>query len=146
MPNHTISSTFKDDAGSVPIGGTTYVVNAELNESLKVPAGSVNLEFDFTFLHTKVNDYCLSLATQTAAQAAANPQGYTEAASGALVVNVNSITTPAPVLTVNAKQPHVLAACLPGTTNEFSADVTKFFISNSGSTDLVLLVKVGLNT
>ena len=129
----------------MPIAGTTYTYAGEVNEALLVPAGSVDLEKDFEFLFGKVGAYCFSLATQTAAQAAANPPGFTEAASGALVAKFNSSGTPVPSLTINAKVPHVFAACIQGTTNEFTADVTKVFLSNAGSTDLWLLAKIGLN-
>lgn len=144
MPNHTISTTFKDDAGSVPIGGTNYIVAEEVNELLHVPAGSVNLAFAIEFLHAKVHDYCISLGVQTAAQALTDT--YSEASAGSILLNVNSTSSPAPALTINAKQPHVFAPCVPGTVNEFTADVTNFFCNNAGSTDLVLCVKIGLNT
>lgn len=144
MPTHTISSTFKDDAGSVPIGGVSYFVADEVNALLVVPAGSVNLPFLIEFLHLKVNDYCLTLGTQTAAQQAAGT--FSEAPAGSMLINVNSSGTPAPAITIQAKQPHVFAACIPGTANEFTADVTEFFCNNSGSAALVLAVKVGLNT
>lgn len=144
MPTHTVTMSFKNDAGSVPIGGTSYFVPNEVNAFLKVPAGSVNLSFALEFLFAKVNDYCLSLGSQTPAQALAGT--FSEATVGSMLVNVNSSGSPAPAITVNAKQPQVYAACVPGTTNLFSANVTAFLCNNSGSSDLVLVVKVGLNT
>jgi hypothetical protein len=88
-------------------------------------------------------DYCLAVGTQTSAQAATG--SYSVATAGSLLVNVNSSGTPAPALTIQAGQPHAFCAGLPGTVNEFSADVTKFYCNNAGSTALVLIVKIGLN-
>ena len=146
MAQFTVGTNFKSPARVVPIGGTIYEFDLGLDTEFKVPAGSTNLEFDFEMLHAKIAAYCLSLGTQSASQAAANPPSFSEATAGELVVKVNSITTPAPTITVDAKIPHAFATAIQGSTNEFSADVTSFFISNAGSTDLFLLVSVGLNS
>jgi hypothetical protein len=143
MPLHTISATFRDDAGSVPLGATVYNVPGEVNELILVPAGSVNLEKDFEFLHLKVVDYCVAVVQQTPAQILAGT--YSEPASGTILINWNSTGAPAPAMTVNAKQPHVFAPALAGTTNEFTADITKAYFNNAGSADLSVVIKVGLN-
>ena len=143
MPLHTVSATFRDDAGAVPLAGTVYNVAGEVNELLVVPAGSVNIEKDFEFLHLKVVDYCLAVVSQTPAQVLAGT--YSEPSSGTILINVNSTSSPTPAITVQARQPAVFAPCIAGTTNVFTADVTKFYLSNAGAVDLSLVVKVGLN-
>ncbi len=144
MPLHTVSSSYKADAAVVPIGGTTYSVPGECNELLVVPAGATDLEFDFEFLFGKVVCYCIALGTQTAAQAALGT--FSEALTGSVDLKWNSTGTPVPDMTLDAKKPHVFADCLPGTVNEFTANITKVYASNAGAAPLVVSVKVGLNT
>lgn len=143
MPLHTIGATYKDDAGSVPLGTTVYAVPSEVNALLTVPAGSVDLEKDLEFYYARATCYVLAVATQTPAQVLTST--YSEPAAGSIGVKVNSTSSPVPdAFTVQSKQPLVFAPALAGTTNKFTANVTKFYLSNSGSLDLVLVVKVGL--
>lgn len=143
MPQHTIGATYRTDAGSIPLSATSYVVNDAIEAVFPVAAGAVNTPYLITFPHVKVHDYCLAVGTQTSAQVA---QGaFSEAAAGQIEIKVNSTGSPVPDLTIVAKLPHAFAPCLVGTANEFSADVTEFFLSNPGIADLVLIVRIGLN-
>lgn len=146
MAEFTVGTNYKSPARTVPIGGQVHEFPIGIDQEFLVPAGSVNLAFTFEALHAKIATYCLSLGTQSAAQAAAHPPGFSEATAGELVVKVNSITTPAPTITIDAKVPHVFDTAVQGSTSEFSADITSFNISNAGSTDLWLLVSMGLNS
>lgn len=109
----TISYSGNGKAVSAPVG--TYTGTKDAGVATVVPAGSTNLEIDVAFPHDTIQSFIMT-----------SDQNVT--------VNVNSSTTPVPALTINKTAPLVYGSDF-NFSNPFTADVTKFFISNAGTTD-----------
>jgi hypothetical protein len=134
VPIHTVGLSFKTDAGSVPISTIPFIDDTEINGNYLVPAGQTK-EYDIAFAFADVNDYVIHLL---------NGSGTGEATAGAVTAKFNSTTTPAPSVSLLAKKP-VWHAPGFGTTSVFTVDVTKVFLVNTGTTDVIVAIRIGTN-
>lgn len=109
----SISYTGNGKAVTTPVG--TYTGIKDAGVATVIPAGAVNFEVDIVFTFADI-------------------QAFVMASDQNLTVKVNSSTTPVPSITLKATAGLVWGFDY-GVPNPFTADVTKFFISNPGATD-----------
>jgi hypothetical protein len=122
---HTIAQTYRNDAGSISAVTTVTVGPAEVNLDISVPASTTNAEHDIVFTFASV------LACDLYA-------------SGALTVKTNSTSAPDDTFTLAALQAKTYASGTGGSgsavgTNLFTANVTKFYVTNASSTTAATL-------
>lgn len=109
----SISYTGNGKAVSTPVG--SYTGTKDAGVATVIPAGSTNLEIDVVFTHATIQSLVMSTDQD-------------------LTVNVNSTTTPVPALTIK-KTAGLVWGSDYSTANPFTADVTKFYVTNAGVTD-----------
>lgn len=119
----SISYTGNGKAVTTPIGTYTGVKDAGV--ATVIPAGATDLEIDIVFTF-------------------ANIQSFVMAADQNVTVKVNSATTPVPSITLKATAGLVWGHDY-GVANPFTADVTKFYVSNPGAVDAKFSFRVLYN-
>jgi hypothetical protein len=108
-----VSYTGNGKVVTTPLG--TYTGSKDAGVATVIPAGSTNLEIDVSFPHATIQAFIMT-SDQT------------------LTVNVNSTTTPTPAISLAKTAPLVYGSDFVQA-NIFTADVTKFFVTNAGATD-----------
>lgn len=119
----SISYSGNGKAVSTPLG--TYTGAKDAGVATVIPAGSTNLEIDVAFPHATIQSLIMTSDQD-------------------LTVNVNSTTTPTPALTLKKTAPIVYATDF-SYSNPFTADVTKFYVTNAGSADAKFSFRVLYN-
>lgn len=109
----SISYTGNGKAVSTPVG--SYTGTKDGGVATVISAGATNTEVDIVFTYALIQSFVMS-----------SDQDVT--------VKVNSSTTPVPQIALK-KTAGLVWASDYGTTNPFTADVTKFYITNAGTTD-----------
>jgi hypothetical protein len=114
---HQITAGYKNDSGSITSVTATYQDDTEIGEDMLVTGGSTNKEYDVAFTIANVKTCVL----------------YSDKA---VTIKTNSISSPQETITLAAGQQKLYTSDgLAGGTVPFSGNVTKFYISNAGTTD-----------
>jgi hypothetical protein len=112
---HTLGVTYKNDAGTITSTTDTFNADAEANLDITVAAGATNLEADITFDPTKAQSLVLFSDKD-------------------LTLKVNSTSSPAETIALAAGKQQVWNIN-SSYANPFGATaVTKFYLTNAGST------------
>lgn len=111
----TISITYTGNgkAVSTPVG--TYTGTKDAAVATVIAAGASNVEIDVVFPYATI-------------------QSFVMASDQDLTVDVNSTTTPVPAITLK-KTAGLVWGSDYGTSNPFTANITKFYVSNGGVVD-----------
>jgi len=109
----SISYTGNGKAVTTPVG--TYTGDKAGGVAIVVPANTTDMEVDIVFTYAAIQALVMSSDQN-------------------LTVKVNSATTPTPTITLKGTAGLVWAHDY-GTANPFTADVTKFYITNPGAVD-----------
>jgi hypothetical protein len=109
----SISYTGNGKAVSTPVG--TYTGTKDAGVAIVIAAGATNTEVDIVFTFAQI-------------------QSFVMASDQDLTVKVNSSTTPVPSIALK-KTAGLVWGSDYGVANTFTADVTKFFITNAGTVD-----------
>jgi len=125
MFTHKVGVTFSNDAGTITSTTDTYLVDAEVNLDDTVTAGASNKEFDVNITQANIKTLCL-MSTKD------------------VTLKTNSTSTPQETINLAANKQLVwtidhLEA------KPFSGNVTKFYFTNSGTSDATIKFRCGMS-
>lgn len=109
----SISYTGNGQTVSTPVG--SYTGSKDAGVATVIAAGATNTEIDVVFTYALIQSFVMSTDQD-------------------ITVKVNSIATPVPLITLK-KTAGLLWGSDYHTANPFTADVTKFYITNTGTVD-----------
>jgi hypothetical protein len=115
MFTHTVSKSYKTDAGTSSSITYTKTGPTEINYDGTIAASTTNHEVDLVFTHASITSICIY-------------------ASAAVTIKSNSTSAPDSTVTLADGQQIIWNSNENGTNPFVAADVTKLYITNASST------------
>jgi hypothetical protein len=119
---HTLGATYRTDAGTISSTTSTFTGDAEIDLDSVVPLSTTNKEFDIQFTKTDVVSMIMF-------------------SDKAVTLKTNSSGSPSDTISLAANMPLVWHTDSP-TAIPIVGNVTKIFVTNSGSTNAAIKIRV----